>query len=128
MRTQSGRASPFVRQLDFRPRAVQVINRYIRGDATQPPAEIAGDGIEPRVSPVHPPKRLQGQILRRCCVTDNAHNPPKHFALVLVEERFEGVQIASRESHQQFHARPLFTFTVREAIRLHGCLRRPAFD
>jgi hypothetical protein len=58
------------------------------------------------MGPVHAPESFHGQILRSCRIADNAHDLAIDFTLVLAEERFEGLEIARRQSLQQVHAPP----------------------
>src|SRR6266566_5938763 len=89
-----------------------MIERHVRGNAPQPRGEVSLR-MESRVPFVHTPKSLHGQVLRRGRIAYHAHNPPVHIALVLPEKRFKGVQIARRESLQQFHPALPSTCTYR---------------
>src|SRR5882724_9608021 len=82
-----------------------MVQRQVCRNAAQPRAEIVLR-IKSRMRFVRAPKSLHGQVLRRRWVANNTHNPLIHLALVLPKKRFKGVQIALRESLQQFHVPP----------------------
>src|SRR5258708_4543685 len=82
-----------------------MVQGQVRRDAPQPRGKI-GFRIKSRMRFVRAPKSLYGQILRGRRIAHDTHHPAIHLALVLPKKRFKGVQIARRESLQQFHARP----------------------
>src|SRR6266853_3733153 len=82
-----------------------MVQGQVRRDAPQPRGKIRFR-IKSRMRFVRAPKSLHGQILRCRRIAHDAHHPAIHLALVLPEKRFKGVQIARRESLQQFHAPP----------------------
>src|SRR6266853_1517057 len=82
-----------------------MVQGQVRRDAPQPRGKIRFR-IKSRMRFVRAPKSLHGQILRCRRIAHDAHHPAIHLALVLPKKRCKGVQIARRESLQQFHAPP----------------------
>src|SRR6266478_9774601 len=82
-----------------------MVQGQVRRDAPQPRSKIRFR-MESGMRLVRAPEGLHGQILSHRRIAHDAHHPPVNLALVLPEQRFKGVQIARRESLQQFHPPP----------------------
>src|SRR5450432_1044167 len=88
-------------------RFAQMIDGGVGRDPVGPRPEIAF-GIEPGARAVNAPERFHGKVLGDSGVTNDAHDPRVNLLLVLAKQHLEGVQVAGRETLQEFHS-PLST-------------------
>ena len=91
----------FIERLFPNSPTLQKIDGDIRGDSSGPGGEMP-PRIETSVRPMNAPEGLDGEILGRGRIANDAHDPAVNLSLELPEQHLESLKVAGREFFQHF--------------------------